>query len=398
MLNAEITEGMDPVRARRQGLGLRGLVRELACPGYTLFTPSHGGRQTMLIDLEGRVVHEWRLPWAPGLSAQLTDHGTLLYCGRILESESEWLRVQPWKGGVVAELDWQGNVLWEVRHPTHHHDATLLRNGNVMLLCLQELPQAIAARVQGGRKGTEAEGRMWADVLVEMTRDGRIVWQWRSWEHLDPAIDRITAEQETRTEWTHGNAVVELDDGSLMVSFRTISTVAGIDRMTGQVRWRIGAPVLAQQHAPSMLPSGSVLVFDNGTHRSDHMMSFSRVIEVKPDTQQIEWCYQEHYPFDFFSPFMSSAQRLGNGNTLICEGNFGRIFEVTAKGQVVWEYVNPFFVPSALDAQEPPSNRMFRALRYGAAQVEPFLRANKPGEALSGGHEMLMGAAPHQSR
>src|SRR5439155_2484227 len=30
-----------------------------------------------------------------------------------------------------------------------------------------------------------------------------------------------------------------------------------------------------------------------------------------------------------------------NGNTLICEGCDGRIFEVTADGQVVWEFVNP---------------------------------------------------------
>lgn len=365
---------MDPIRQRRQGLGLRGHERDLACPGYTLFTPSHGGGTTLLIDMDGQVVHEWRLPWPPGLSGQLTPRGTLLYCGRILESESEWLRVQPWKGGLVAEVDWNGHVLWEVRHPTHHHDATLLRNGNVLLLCLEELPQSFANRVQGGRAGTEAEGRMWADVLVEMMPTGKIVWQWRSLEHLDPKIDRITAEQETRTEWTHGNAVVELDDGSLMVSFRTISTLAAIDRSSGRVLWRIRPPLLAQQHAPSVLPDGNVLVFDNGTHRSDHMMSFSRVIEIDPRSQQITWCYQEHYPFDFFSPFMSSAQRLDNGNTLICEGNFGRIFEVTRQSQVVWEYVSPHFAPSALSAEEPASNRMFRALRYPKPLIEPLLR------------------------
>jgi len=125
-----------------------------------------------------------------------------------------------------------------------------------------------------------------------------------------------------------------------------------------------------------MLPNGNVLVFDNGTHRSDHMMPFSRVVEIDPRRQQISWCYQEHAPFDFFSPFMSSAQRLANGNTLICEGNFGRIFEVTRESRVVWEYVNPTFVPSALDADEPPSNRLFRALRYNPSLVEPLLRGN----------------------
>ena len=40
---------------------------------------------------------------------------------------------------------------------------------------------------------------------------------------------------------------------------------------------------------------------------------------------------------------MSSARRLPNGNTLICEGDFGRIFQVTPGGEIVWEYVNPNF-------------------------------------------------------
>jgi hypothetical protein len=32
---------------------------------------------------------------------------------------------------------------------------------------------------------------------------------------------------------------------------------------------------------------------------------------------------------------------LPNGNTLITESDGGRLFEVTADGQIVWEFVNP---------------------------------------------------------
>src|SRR5262245_65643091 len=39
---------------------------------------------------------------------------------------------------------------------------------------------------------------------------------------------------------------------------------------------------------------------------------------------------------------MGCAQRLPNGNTLITESSFGRFFEVTKEGEIVWEYVNPF--------------------------------------------------------
>lgn len=60
-------------------------------------------------------------------------------------------------------------------------------------------------------------------------------------------------------------------------------------------------------------------------------MPFSRVIEVELATKQIVWKYQERKESDFFSPRISNAQRLPNGNTLICEGVFGRIFEVTSR-------------------------------------------------------------------
>ena len=45
----------------------------------------------------------------------------------------------------------------------------------------------------------------------------------------------------------------------------------------------------------------------------------------------------------FYSPFISSAQRLPNGNTLITEGSDGRIFEVTPEHELVWEYISPYW-------------------------------------------------------
>ena len=62
---------------------------------------------------------------------------------------------------------------------------------------------------------------------------------------------------------------------------------------------------------------------------------------------------------------MGNAQRLPNGNTLINEASFGRFFEVTRDGDIVWEYVNPFF-------GGPPhaeTNEVFRALRYSAEEI-----------------------------
>ena len=67
------------------------------------------------------------------------------------------------------------------------------------------------------------------------------------------------------------------------------------------------------------------------------------------------------------SPRISNAQRLPNGNTLINERWFGRFFEVTPEGAVVWEYINPYFGGSTRPQEQ--TNQVFRAYRYTAAEI-----------------------------
>ena len=57
---------------------------------------------------------------------------------------------------------------------------------------------------------------------------------------------------------------------------------------------------------------------------------------------------------------------MSNGNTLITEGNFGRIFQVTPEGKVVWEYINPYF-PEGPEGEV--SNAVFRATHYSAEEL-----------------------------
>ena len=99
-----------------------------------------------------------------------------------------------------------------------------------------------------------------------------------------------------------------------------------------------------------------------GTQASpDH----SRVIEVNPSTNEIEWEYKEKNHVDFFSDIASSAQRLPNGNTLICEATYGRFFEVTPSGEIVWEYINPFYGSEIEGYFLRHSNICHRCHRYG---------------------------------
>jgi hypothetical protein len=70
-------------------------------------------------------------------------------------------------------------------------------------------------------------------------------------------------------------------------------------------------------------------------------------------------------PVDFYSAIISGAQRLANGNTLICKGVGGDLFEVTSNAEIVWEYINPVNAQGpVMQGDVPGSNRVFRCYRY----------------------------------
>lgn len=368
---------LDPNTIRRRGVGLRGYDPKRVSPGFTLFSPITGTGMVYLLDIQGNVTHTWKMPYPPGLYGYLTDRGTLFYNGKI--PNESFLGKQPYMGGALMEADWNGKLLWEIKQPDHHHDGRLLRNGNVMLLCAKEIPADVAKRVKGGLAGSEQQGnKINSDYLVERTKDGKKVWEWRAWEHMEPEAYPITCPSDDRSEWTHANGFSELPNGDILLSFRNISTLVRISRKTGAIVWKLGPPPLSGQHAPAPLANGNILVFDNGPFRVDTgVQPFSRVLEINPGTKQIVWKYQDgmgpgssHF---FFSSRISNAQRLPNGNTLINEGLYGRFFEVTGAGDVVWEYVNPHFGPATV-VPKGQNNNVFRVYRYSPDEIDRAMR------------------------
>ena len=352
-------------RRRMAATGLTAWDESRACPGYVVYAPMSGRGEVYLLDEQGREVHQWQLPHPPGLYGYLLPNGHLFYGGKI--QDETWHRFPSWKrfkGGVMLEVDWHGHILWEHYDPEHHHDARRTATGGALYLTVELMDPALAAQVQGGVSGSDAEG-MWADVIVEVDQDGNRIWEWRAAEHLDPAVHTLTF-NDLRDEWSHGNTVVPLPDNRVMFSFRNISTVGIIDKKSGAIVWQLGDTILAQQHDPSLLPNGNILIYDNGAHRRHTGLPFSRVIEVNPATNEIVWSYQDSPPYNFFSPYISGARRLPNGNTLITEGMFGRMFQVTPEGQVVWEYINPYFYA---DVEGQVVNRVFRANHYLPEQI-----------------------------
>lgn len=333
-----------------------------AYDGYTMFAP-RTSKDVWLIDMEGRVVHRWRMKHMPGGDGRLLPNGNLLRLNRTLDEPLHFF------GSVASELvevDWDGNVVWQYDDPYMHHDFFRMENGNTVISRHVFLPEGIAAKIKGGIPGTELDGKIVGHAFHEITPEGKVVWEWLGHEHLDPKV-HIICPLCPRNIWGYVNGVAVLPSGDILVSFRDFNTIEIIDKGDGRIKWRWGAPYeLGHQHNPTILENGNILVFDNGFHRvTTHetaVENYSRVIEVNPKTNEIEWEYTAETLSNFYSGVASGAERLANGNTLICESAKGRIFEVDTEGNIVWQFISPFYFPWP---RAGLSNWIFRAHRYG---------------------------------
>jgi hypothetical protein len=216
-------------------------------------------------------------------------------------------------------------------------------------------------------------------------------------------------------DWTHVNALAyNAEFDQIMLTVRSFNELWIIDHSTTSAeahghtgghggkggdllyRWgnpqayRAGTKVNQQfffQHDAHWIPrgrpgAGHVLVFNNGLGRPGD--DYSSVDEIvlpvdavgrylrEPGTayrpKEPVWSYTAPRKTDFFAGFMSGAQRLPNGNTLICDGVIGTIFEVTLDKTVVWEYTYSGAVRSGANRFRAHERRnpVFRAYRYGA--------------------------------
>lgn len=334
-----------------------------ATPGYTLFTPL-GLTTTYLIDMGGDVVHEWQLENDVGNYAYLLPNGNLLAAIRILEGPKKL----PAKGGKIQELDWEGNIVWEYVDPAQHHDFRRCSNGNTIYAGWELMPEDAQKRVRGGILGTEHEMGIYCDYVREINPSGETVWEWRAL--IDQEIERYPIHPACRREeFAHMNTVCPLDNGDVIVNWRFNNLMAIIDRNTKKFKWEMVDWSFGQHHDVQMLDNGNILFFANGANTYQYGPEVgSRAVELDPKTNEIVWQYAGSPGYSMFSWFISGVQRLPSGNTLICEGLWGRFIEVTPAGDIVWEYVSPIF--NREHFKYKGGNYIFRAYRYAADSPE----------------------------
>jgi hypothetical protein len=196
----------------------------------------------------------------------------------------------------------------------------------------------------------------------------------------------------------------------------------------GDILYRWGNPVayragtdedqkFFQQHdvrwiKPGCPGEGNILVFNNGNGRpgTDYTTVDEIVTPVDEDgnyylepgsaygpEEQI-WIYDS----DFFAFYVGGAQRLPDGNTLICNAPSGEFIEVTPEKAIVWEYENPYpnpvqnnlftfkYFPPDESPQEEPNldcegNLQWNNIKPGVTVNGNFLVKNigEPGSLLN---------------
>ena len=122
------------------------------------------------------------------------------------------------------------------------------------------------------------------------------------------------------------------DEGHLLISVRDLDLVAAIDPYGARVLWWWGPENLSGQHQPSALPSGNLLIFDNGTRAKR-----SRLVEIDPRDNAIVWEYTAEPPESFYTELAGGCELLPGGNILVTDAQAGRAFEVTRDKRIVWE-------------------------------------------------------------
>jgi hypothetical protein len=373
--------------------------------GFTLYTTNPGSR-AVLINMHGEVVHQWELsfrkawPRAPQVPRPIAEEKIHWFRARLFPN-GDLLVVfhadgdTPYGYGLV-KLNKDSGIVWT--YPGNvHHDVDVGEDGTIYTLAhkllgdppagLEFLPKPLIADslVLLSPEGRELENiplleafrdspfaLMLASVTTDWTRPGPSLAPAPSGTPPLPALPPPPPAPAVRQagvapptpqpvgaaplsgkgDLLHANGVKVLtrtlapkfplfQAGQVLISLRNLDALAVLDTHTRSVTWAARG-VWRLQHDPHFLDNGHILIYDNSGWSKG-----SRVLEYDPVTQALPWAYSNEDSPAFRAVFRGVSQRLPNSNTLIVDPDNGRLFEVTASKELVWEAHCPRFITGA---------------------------------------------------
>ena len=396
--------------------------------GYTLIAPNQS-TDVFLINNCGELVHSWETDFRPGLSCYLLENGNLLKTKKTNQTNFQGggvgggLEIIDWDGNVLWSYELSDSLQCQ------HHDVEYLPNGNILVIAWDSytIDQQLEAGRVIPRPSLWEEKIVELQPDFD-NGSAEIVWEWKAWDHLVQQSDASLANygvvsehpelidinysgvQNNSPDWLHFNSVdynEELDQ--IILSVHHSSEIWIVDHSTtteeaaghtggnsgkgGDLLYRWGNPIAYGQGTPmdqklfkqhdaywisdSLTHGGMIMLFNNQTYLPVEGSTVD-VLELPLQAdgsytlangeflpEDFHWTYSAENVTDFYSQRISGAQRLTNGNTMICEGGNGRIFEVDIDGNLVWEYINPVAQGDILTQGDiPQGNNVFRSYRY----------------------------------
>ncbi|MBN2531503.1 MAG: aryl-sulfate sulfotransferase [Spirochaetales bacterium] len=323
---------------------------EKSYSGYNFFYDQMD--KAYVIDMYGKIIHTWNFAAGGGW-----EYGTILDNGDLISI-----------GYLVSKLDWSSVYKWmpQIRG---HHDVEQAPDGSYYMLSHDEISYNGYSCL--------------FDTVLRISGSGEVLDKWSTYENLEKLreyyypismdLNHATRGDITSYTYFHTNAFRFLPENSLgkrdrrfqkgnwLLCLRNVNLIIILDKDSKEVVWTWGKDDLDWPHYPVMLENGEILIFDNGTHRN-----FSRVVQVNPLTDEITWEYKSDPPEDFYSNFEGSAQPLPNGNILVTEARNGRVFEITRKKEIVWDFYN--FV-----IQSEQRHLIYRMIRYPCEMIDNIM-------------------------
>ena len=192
-----------------------------------------------------------------------------------------------------------------------------------------------------------------SDILATFDADGHMTWSWSLIDHFDP-LEHHTDDLHMAfwtippydhldhpKDWSHGNAMVP-NGSSWLASFRNLDWLIQVDPDTdkidfvfgwnGDFELETGGKWFSRQHAPQVLPSGNILLYDNGNDRADRMpgdQPYSRAVEYSLNFETMKatevWSWDGGTP-RVFCPIVGDVDELPGGTHLVTDG---AVYEAT---------------------------------------------------------------------
>ncbi len=331
--------------------------------------------QARLIKRNGEVVKKWSLDYfehfpdrAERPCNDLNSPLEIDMHGGLLTPKGELVFNYEYCGTV--KLDQCGNVMWTLNKLTHHSLVEAEKGGYWIMgrdkWAAKDAPNKFPPFTTAATDDILRE-----DTILRVAEDGTIIDEFSLVELMyNSGMEAIltadglvfSAKRIQRLELVHSNQATELKSdiaasfaplfsaGDLAISIRELNLVFVIDPDTKAVKWHQTGPWL-RQHDAEFRPDGRLSIFNNNTYRTayphnnqtDLTTDFTtNIIVVDPKTGETEVVFGEKPGQEMLSVIRGQHELLEDDGILIVEFDAGRVLQVNAAREIVWEYVNKY--------------------------------------------------------